>query len=91
MSVDKKHYQNALAVQSACNLSGVVIAFAEAMKAICADPDSTGTDWRNNHPIAVLFATQVASLTKVAAIADDLCAYSEAYAICEERAKCTGS
>jgi len=59
--IDKRHWSNALAVQSACNLSGVVLSFAEAMKALCAE--CLDTDARNRHPIAVLFAAQVQHLT----------------------------
>lgn len=70
--IKKQHWQNALDVQTACNLSGVVYSFAQAMEAICEEGRCTGkgTDWRNNHPIAVLFATQIAHLTKITPLAD---------------------
>lgn len=74
MAIDKKFWQQALAAQSACNLSGVVISFAEAMRALAAE--GLDTDARNTHPISVLFATQVMHLTR----ADDTYAYSRAYA-----------
>jgi len=61
--IDKKHWEAALAAQSACNLCGVVISFAAAMRALASD--GLDTDARNRHPIAVLFATQVAHLTGV--------------------------
>lgn len=56
-----RDYQTALDVQNACNLSGVVIAFAEIMQRLCKDVHST-TD-RNRHPICVLFAEQIKWLT----------------------------
>lgn len=61
----RKHYEDSLTVQDACNLSGVVFSFAEAMQAICEESNvlGKGTDWKNNHPIAVLYASKIASLT----------------------------
>ncbi len=53
----------ALLVQDACNLSGVVRAFARAMSDLLAHPDCKGTDWANNHPVAILYADKVAHLT----------------------------
>lgn len=76
---------HALDVQFACNLSGVVHSFSRVMSSLCKiKPD---TDWRNRHPIAVLFATQIASLTRVAAIADDACEYDRAYEWCSRVSK----
>lgn len=64
--IAKKHWQAALDVQSACNLSGVVFSFAEAMHAICDEQNELreGTAWKNEHPIARLFAEQIAHLTR---------------------------
>ena len=65
--IDKRFWQMALDVQSACNLSGVVFSFVEAMRAICDEAalQGKGTDWKNEHPICVLFATQIGHLTHV--------------------------
>jgi hypothetical protein len=82
--IDAKHWQAALAVQSACNLSGVVISFAEAMKALCAE--GLDTDSRNRHPIAILFATQIAHLTGINAD-ESMTRYSRAYGEALEIAK----
>ena len=57
----KKAAQDALAVQDACNLSGVVHAFSRAMSVI--REDTNGTDEANTHPIAILFADKIADLT----------------------------
>ncbi len=53
-------------VQDACNLSGVVHSFAAMMAKILAESRARkkGTDWANQHPIAVLFADKIASLTR---------------------------
>jgi len=53
--------QQALAVQDACNLSGVVFSFAEVMEAICEEQQRLGqsTEWKNTHPIVTLFSIQV--------------------------------
>jgi hypothetical protein len=63
--IDPKHYQDALAAQSACNLSGVVFSFCEAMKAICEEDHKIGggTDWKNHHAICRLYAEQIMWLT----------------------------
>lgn len=78
--IDIKHWQDALDIQSACNLSGVVRSFAEAMTAISEEAHriGQGTDWRNTHPICVLFSTQIGHLTKTSAIAEES-TYSAAY------------
>lgn len=73
--IERKHYQDALDVQSACNLSGVVFSFARAMQAICDSPDNTGTEFKNNHAIARLYAEQIAFLTSGRE-------YSDAYGEC---------
>jgi len=61
----KDDWLDAYNVQSACNLSGVVHSFAAMMVKILAESrvHNKGTDWANRHPIAILFADKVASLT----------------------------
>lgn len=60
-----KALEDALVVQNACNLSGVVFSWARHMQAVCdaANQYGKGTDWKNHHPVNVLFASKVASLT----------------------------
>lgn len=72
MTIAKKHWQAALDVQTACNLSGVVLAFADAIQAINEEARELGkgTTWRNEHPISVLFSTQIGHLTKTCTLAD---------------------
>jgi len=64
--MEARFFKDALTVQDASNLSGVVFSFAEAMKAICqeAQQNNLGTDWKNNHPVARLFAEQIYFLTR---------------------------
>jgi len=78
--IDVRYWQAALDVQSACNLSGVVLSFAEAMQAINEEAHrlGKGTDWKNTHPICVLFSTQIGHLTKTSALAEES-VYSAAY------------
>ena len=61
-----KMYSDALAVQSAVNLSGVVHAFSEAMDELWAEADymGEGTDYVNQHPVSVLFAGAIYRLTR---------------------------
>jgi hypothetical protein len=55
----------ALEVQDASNLSGVVKAFDLVINCLNeqARMRNEGTDWKNRHPVAVLFASKIASLT----------------------------
>lgn len=75
--------QAALDVQSACNLSGVARSFAEVMSLLRTLPECTGTEWANTHPVARLFAEQIAHLTML----NDQDGYSKAYGECERLAK----
>ncbi len=54
--------REARAVQDACNLSGVAQAFARAM--VDLGEHTSGTDARNHHPIARVWADKIASLTR---------------------------
>lgn len=78
----KRDYEDALMVQSACNLSGVVHSFNEILTRLVKEAQERGkdTDWINTHPICVLFAEQISHLTK-----SD---YSEAYKTCTEWKSC---
>jgi len=57
----KKAYRDALAVQDACNLSGVVNAFSRALSAL--HEVQLGTDEIRQHPISVLFANKIYDMT----------------------------
>lgn len=59
----KRDWQNAMDVQDACNLSGVVHSLAELLPRIRQEPDCTGTDYVNRHPIVVMYVNKLASLT----------------------------
>lgn len=60
----KRDWQNAIDVQDACNLSGVVHSLADVMPRIRQEPDCTGTDYVNSHPIVVLYVSKLASLSR---------------------------
>lgn len=64
MSKSIRHLmQQALQVQDACNLSGVLYSWAEAMRELRdMDPDHD-TEFYNTHPLNVLYASKVSSLT----------------------------
>ena len=78
----KQHAQTALYVQNACNLSGVVYSFARAMSTMCEM--GLDTDARNRHPISILFADKIISLTGTQNAA--LTEYDRAYQKCEKLA-----
>jgi hypothetical protein len=75
-------YSMALAVQEACNLSGVVHSWSEAIRVVRAEADriGEGTDWINQHPVNVLFANKCASLARIQGITSAaLDAFGKAY------------
>lgn len=61
----KKAAQEALDVQNACNLSGVVHSLARVVTMLRALPECTGTEWCNTHPIVYLFVDKLADLSGV--------------------------
>ena len=73
--------QDAIAVQNACNLSGVVHAFARAMSAI--RESTNGTEEANRHPVAVLFADKIMDLVG----RPDFQEFGNAYSECEALSK----
>jgi hypothetical protein len=70
----------AIQVQDACNLTGVLRSFVEAMTVVRQDAlaQGRGTDWINTHPVAQLFADKIADLTGRL----DMDRYSAAYQAC---------
>jgi hypothetical protein len=57
--------QQALDVQNACNLSGVLRSFNEIVMDVLwpeAQRLGKGTEWVNHHPITALFLSKLASL-----------------------------
>lgn len=62
---------DALFVLDACNLSGVVHGMSRTMTRLRELKPDRDTEFYNTHPIAVLFATKIAELTHVAALADE--------------------
>ena len=73
--------QEAILVQDACNLRGVLRSFHEASLSLGRLPECTGTDWVNTHPIMVLYADKVSSLTH---LQNDSAAFGEAYLKCKD-------
>lgn len=61
--------KDALAVQDACNLSGVAHGFARAMTGLLAL--GLSTDQANTHFVAVLWADKIAHLTGTQSIGND--------------------
>ena len=74
-------YQNAIDAQSACNLSGVAHALSKIVPRIWDEPDCTGTDYMNRHPITVLYASQIIYLAG-GGLPSDMDAYDAAYKAC---------
>lgn len=81
----KKDWEDALRVQDACNLIGVARSFSQIMVKIREEADARGegTEWINHHPIAVMFASKIASLTHC----EDVVAFGKAYEAVETAIK----
>jgi len=65
MRTIKELAKEAYDVQNACNLSGVVISFSRAIADLKEMPDCQGSDWVHSHPVTVLYADKIASLTGI--------------------------
>jgi hypothetical protein len=85
-----RDYEDALAVQEASNLSGVVISFGEVMRRVVDDVRQRNRAGEQvtpaEHPIAVMYATQIAHLCRVGLSSDAMDRYGVAYKACETRA-----
>lgn len=57
-----KDWDDAIEIQDACNLSGVVFSFARVMQRIC-NSTAGDTSVRNHHAIARLYADKIMQLT----------------------------
>ena len=60
--------KQALEVQNACNISGVVHSFSHILSDTlwpAAREGNRGSDWVNQHPISKLFAEKIADLSRV--------------------------
>jgi hypothetical protein len=83
----KKLASDAIGVQNACNLSGVVHAFSRAFETLWdrARESGQGTNWVNNHPISILFSTQIAFLSGTSVIGcEDQMKYEWAFICCKQ-------
>lgn len=77
--------QEAIDVQDACNLSGVVHGWHRAMEDLCTIlRESGGTAERNTHPINQLWASKCHDLARMGM--SDYEAYSKAYDACKKLA-----
>lgn len=72
--------QDALDVQCACNLSGVVHGFSRAITELRELLPKAGTDEINQHPISILWSSKIASLTG----SDNSAVFAQAY-VCVQK------
>ena len=74
-----RHAQNAMASQSACNVSGLVHSLSKLIDEIWTEAREAGegTEYVNTHPVVVMFTTQLAHLSGCGIV--DTSAYSKAY------------
>jgi hypothetical protein len=79
-------YQNALNVQSASNLSGVILQFARDMRQINDEVRAKGggTEQVNTHPVCRLYAEQIAWLTG-AGTCESQATYRRAHDACHRK------
>lgn len=81
-------YQDALDVQSACNLSGVAHSLSRHLTENVwpeVRANNGGTDDVNRHPAVILFVAQLLYLSTGQML--DMDKYSEAYKVCREKAQ----
>ena len=83
MPLTKDDYRRAILAQDAVNASGLVHSLSEVMSRIREEPDCTGTDFVNTHPITVLYINKLSSLSG----AENGLAFSTAYDECKKRSK----
>lgn len=78
-------YKEALEVQDAVNLSGVVRSFARITEALWdeAKANGLGTEFVNQHPVSRLYADKIVDLAGVREFAE----FSKAYEECERLSK----
>jgi hypothetical protein len=71
-----------IALQDACNSSGVVFRLAEAMQKICEEANrlGEGTEWKNKHPILLMYVSKLDSL---AYGFGDVYGFDRSYHICQ--------
>lgn len=60
----QEHAREAIEVQNACNLTGVVHAFSRAMHALREANPNEGTEFFNTNPIVTLFLSKLCSLNR---------------------------
>ena len=79
-------YLNALDVQSASNLSGVVLQFARDMEQVNEEVRASGggTEQVNRHPVCRLYAEQIAWLTGGGGCGNPD-TYTQAYDACQRK------
>ena len=73
----------AVAVQNACNLSGVVHSFSRdisRLRELLNEEPNFSTTKLNQHPVSVLYASKIASLTE----SESCEAFSKAWSWCSE-------
>lgn len=83
MALSPMDYQRALDIQDACNMSGVIESLHAVLSSIRdeAHVKGYGTQWINEHPIIVMYASKIHSLSR----ADEY--FSESYRQCRENCK----
>jgi hypothetical protein len=77
--------KEAILVQDACNLSGVIHSFSRVLTElreilVRLDPDKFSTEVLNRHPISVMYSSKIASLTG----SENGLAFSHAYGWCKD-------
>ena len=83
---ERNHYQDAIDVQDACNLSGVARSFVQAIDWVRKQPEYAGSEYERKHPIIVMFVSKLASMVDV----ETMEAFGKAYAACKDEARKRG-
>jgi hypothetical protein len=83
--------KEAILVQDACNLSGVVYAFDAVVDILWTEARrrGKGTDWVNTHAISKLFCDKMADLSGARSFEDFCSAYAECRKLADQQGSTT--
>ncbi len=83
----QRDWKAAIDVQDACNLSAVVHHWSALLTKLWQEAElaGMGTDWVNRHPLNVMYASKVTSLTG----GEGALEFAQSYELCKLGAKST--
>lgn len=84
MALTKQDYEDALQSQDAVNSTALIHALSRVVTRIREEPDFSGTEYVNKHPIVILYLEQLCTLSGEVL---DHPKYGDAYHACKKGAE----